>query len=215
IYVTRLYKVVMLDKTMWIIPTPNQATDASPRNAPRDGVALRGDNGQVNFYEPAPDKLELHWRRKLGKKLYEEMISKELEMHGIPHEKPDQISLVPFPSGYSLWRQKKGDQHVPRVDGYLFGSDLVHHFRSPAEFYYHLKWLMQGQPRKVNGQPKCLCKYCDGTRTQTEISQELGMYKPGDDKDRSRRGHRGGGGEGSGRRRAPKTSTTMQFKDYR
>lgn len=86
----------------------------------------------------------------------------------------------------------------------------MHQFRSPLEFFNHLKWLLDGQPMKGNGKPACECVYCNPSRTQAEISESLGAYHK-----RDPRTGGGKGGKGSGAKPRASASTPIAYKDYR
>ena len=94
------------------------------------------------------------------------------------------------------------------------GSRWVHVFRSPAEFRLHLKWILEGQPMKPTRKPNCRCCYCDPSRTQGEISKELGMIHPNPDRKPGGRGGRGKGGGPGGKQRSTTNSGAITFKDY-
>ena len=86
----------------------------------------------------------------------------------------------------------------------------MHQFRSPLEFFNHLKWLLDGQPMKGNRKPACECVYCNPSRTQAEISESLGAYHK-----RDPRTGGGKGGKGSGAKPRASASTPIAYKDYR
>jgi len=84
------------------------------------------------------------------------------------------FTLRHFPRGYRLFTHHKSDGKEQRTDNYLYGSTHVKVFRSPAEFAFHLKWLLSGRPvMHVGGRsrPICKCKYCDPSAKQSELSR--------------------------------------------
>ncbi|KAM5531591.1 hypothetical protein V8D89_014760 [Ganoderma adspersum] len=204
---TPLYEAGLDQKTMYIA-LRDRATDAAPELRPLQ-PAPNGHTNDVDYYEEAGNKLDRLWRTKLGKYLYDFVVKEDLKKEGIrlPYP-PDEIILVSLPKHYTLWVHKKGDAAVPRTDAYLHGSRFVHQFRSPAEFCHHLKWLLDGQPMKANRKRACDCRYCDGSRTQAQISEGFGAYH--------KRDHHGGG-RGRGSRGRPRTeeSPIVVYKDYR
>ena len=61
---------------------------------------------------------------------------------------------------------------LPSPPVYNIAHDLFlggeHEYRSPQEFYPHLHWLLENAQGVSN---KCICKYCDPSRTQKEINK--------------------------------------------
>ncbi|KAI0706818.1 hypothetical protein C8T65DRAFT_223197 [Cerioporus squamosus] len=202
-------------KTVYIIPSQNdQCTDAEPFE-PRKRQPDRDLQGLVNYYEDADPARDKYWREKIGKYLWDHVVKEDMSRKGIRVAAcPDTFILAAYPKHYKLWIHKKGDPANPRTDHYLLGSRYIDRFRSPAEFFLHMKWILEGMPMKGPGQPDCQCCYCDGSRPQGEISQAFGVYHP------HRRDRGGGDGKGGGKdggkgtkARSP-TSTTIPFKDY-
>ncbi|KAN0096637.1 Transcription-silencing protein Clr2 domain containing protein [Hyaloscypha variabilis] len=139
-------------------------------------------NGNVDCYK----KLEIDeakhvdWRRKLGGMLMHLLGGKE-------HADRNYI-LREFPDGYVLWEhvkynvakaaaesKKEKGKHAAgvfeRQDAYLYGhpQGRKKRFRSPADFFPHLLWLMTDQ----EGDPmNCSCKICspDGDEDPTAFS---------------------------------------------
>lgn len=76
-----------------------------------------------------------------------------------------------------------------------------------------MQWILEGMPMKRTGKPNCKCCWCDGSRTQGEISHELGLYNP---HKRDGDGDGKGGGKDGGKGHKPRspTATTIPFKDY-
>ncbi|PIL36199.1 hypothetical protein GSI_01860 [Ganoderma sinense ZZ0214-1] len=204
---TPLYEAGLHQKTMYIALRDN-ATDAASELRPLQPVPSDNAKGDVDFYQEAEDKLDRLWRTKLGRYLYDYVVKEDLKKEGIrlPYS-PDEIMLVSLPKHYTLWVHKKGNAADPRQDAYLHGSRFVNKFRSPAEFCHHLKWLLHGQPTKANGKPACDCRYCDGSRSQAEISQGFGAYH--------KRDHHGGGRSRGGGRTRAQESPIVVYKDYR
>lgn len=78
---------------------------------------------------------------------------------------------------------------------HLRGSATVTVFRSPAEFFFHAKWISLGCPKPDQSSPgdpdedlfgppppeeledRCGCKYCAGV-DQSYISRNFSNYKP-------------------------------------
>ncbi|RPD68611.1 hypothetical protein L226DRAFT_540516 [Lentinus tigrinus ALCF2SS1-7] len=202
-------------KTVYIIPSQDeQFTDAVPFEPP-NRQPNRDAQGFVNYYEDAAPEKEKFWREKIGKYLWDHVVKEDMRKKGVRvTASPDTFILAAFPKHYKLWIHRKGDPADPRRDHYLYGSRYVDRFRSPAEFFLHMRWILEGMPLKPNGRPDCKCCYCDGSRTQGEISHELGVYTP------HRKDHGGGDGKGGGKDggkgtkpRAP-ILTTIPFKDY-
>ncbi|TCD61958.1 hypothetical protein EIP91_007666 [Steccherinum ochraceum] len=126
--------------------------------------------GFVNHYEPAPEEDVMRWKRGLGQLAVKHYIKGEMKKRGRQLQThPDRSVLVDFPAGYTLYVHLKGPANDPRKDCYLLHSTIAHRFRSPAEFFLHLIWLMKGKPW---GRDKCECKYCKPKRTQTEIGEQ-------------------------------------------
>ncbi|EGG12366.1 uncharacterized protein MELLADRAFT_101790 [Melampsora larici-populina 98AG31] len=69
--------------------------------------------------------------------------------------------LTNFPENYQLFNYIKGSLQ----DQYLFGSSHVRKFRTANEFLPHLQWLATS-----NSTITCQCKYCAGTKSQTETN---------------------------------------------
>jgi hypothetical protein len=100
------------------------------------------------------------------------------------------------------------------ASGFKFppGSKTVSAFRSPQEFFLHVRWLMMGAEEDSEGYPACECKYCGVNRSQREIDQEFQL--PG------RKGsHHKNSGYHSGRQGGSSAATSeaiiSQAKDYR
>ncbi|KAI0743563.1 hypothetical protein C8Q80DRAFT_847521 [Daedaleopsis nitida] len=224
-------------KTMFIVINQDvDVTDAAPGLEPTQRTAQIDSNGEVNYYEEADSETDRSWRSKLGRFLYKHVVKEDLLKAGIQGAHisrplfalfcmnmlrhslpgvatPDKVLIASFPLHYTLWMHKKGHPHDPRVDIYLHGSRFVSQFRSPSEFFLHLKWILEGMPLKGTGLPDCKCCYCDGSRPQGEISKSLGTYHPNERRDRGGKGggKRGGGQGAKSRSQAP---TTIPFKDY-
>ena len=95
--------------------------------------------------------------------------------------------IANFPRGYKLFfveRPTQGDD-LPRRDYYLCGiisfslsskhnitdcffSGGAQRYRSPQEFFPHMLWMLN-TTQQING--KCICKYCDKSRSQKEIDE--------------------------------------------
>ncbi|GBE81099.1 hypothetical protein BKA93DRAFT_820783 [Sparassis latifolia] len=185
------------------------ATDAVSDNRPENTSPQPNAQGKVDYFaESESDKLS-HWKKKLGETVVS-LVREDFDRRGIGiWPRYEQALVVDFPKDYKLYVHKSGDRHVPRGDAYLFGSHYVHVFRSPEEFTPHLKWLMRGSPMK-DGRRDCHCKYCDPSRTQTEISRELHHKKDGGG------GRKGGGKRKDGTRGTKKSQfpSDIPFKDY-
>lgn len=70
-----------------------------------------------------------------------------------------EYTLSSFPEGYILVKKYRSfnAKNPNQSDLYLCGSQWVHFFRSPEEFYEHAYWLFT---RKEGA---CGCQYCDET----------------------------------------------------
>jgi len=159
-----------------ILSTDGKATDGTPDNRPRELTRIVDENGLVNYYKEAEEDSELYWRKIVGEVLAKQVVKPAVKRQGDKWTGTWERSILgEFPEHYKLYTHYKGDRHNARTDHYLYGSKYVKCFRSPAEFAYHAIWLMLGSPLKVNGNPACRCTYCDPSRTQEEISRELGL----------------------------------------
>ncbi|KAI0705202.1 hypothetical protein BC835DRAFT_1314941 [Cytidiella melzeri] len=140
--------------------------------------------GEVNYYRivDTDESLSIMWRKTVGPKIAEAM--------GLPSGKP--YVLRSLPDGYRLFDHNKGKADNPRHDPYLYGTPHTcyvplpwlnrillllgsnrigkNKFRSVNEFIPHAIWLASSDPNAT-----CLCKYCSGKKTQTEISQSFGL----------------------------------------
>lgn len=88
----------------------------------------------------------------------------------------------------------------------------MHQFRSPAEFFFHAKWLMEGM------KGACRCAYCDPSRTQGEISEKYSNYTKNKRKvDATKEDDENGKEKAlAGRRKRRKVeSAPIMAKDYR
>jgi hypothetical protein len=106
------------------------------------------------------------------------------------------------------------------------GSKTASRFRSPAEFFFHAKWLADGMPVTSSGASECECTYCDRSRTQGEISTVYSNYtkskrkRGGDDQKKGGEdvlGKRVRDGKESAAKKRSKieTSKPIMAKDYR
>lgn len=164
---------------------------ASSRRPNKDMSALVKEDGTVDYMQECTgdDPALNYWKGKIGTFLAEAVL-------GLPEAKGRKYILSRLPQGYRLFLHKKGDRLNPRTDAYLRGSTNVHSFRSPAEFFFHAKWLLLGCPKpdpfaprdldeELFGPPlpedytdRCGCKYCAGV-DQTYISTHFSNYSPG------------------------------------
>ena len=102
-------------------------------------------------------------------------------------DNPWMHKIADFPQNYKLFavkRRQTGRGSSPREDHYLCGvffflfstHNLInpfflggpHKFRSPQEFYPHMHWLIDNTQ---GVRKKCICQYCDSSRTQKEINK--------------------------------------------
>ena len=76
----------------------------------------------------------------------------------------DPPSLGEFPQGYSLWghftktKEPDGRGVKERVTHDLYGHPSGEEFRTPSDFYPHLRWLAFDTLGDVAA---CACKFCD------------------------------------------------------
>lgn len=116
--------------------------------------------------EPAPEKSQKWWRKKLGHFIAKDVLVEELVRGGRawPRKSIMRGLLQSFPPGYTL-------MSVPRLkdpdhkDNYLCSAAGQDRWRSPEEFGPHLAWLLTGQRRDVHGQSACECLRCVKVRT--------------------------------------------------
>ncbi|KAH9935298.1 uncharacterized protein B0H18DRAFT_1114066 [Fomitopsis serialis] len=149
-------------------------TDGDPHRKIKDTLPEHDDHGNYHQYVVADEETRNHWRKRLGVILARMVVREDLKRQG-DHWRGNLQStfLSELPINYELYVHKSQKSYDPRRDVYLFGSRYVTVFRSPAEFAYHLVWLVSGSPLKPDGKPDCDCVYCDPSRTQSEISYEL------------------------------------------
>jgi len=126
------------------------------------------------------------WKTKIGSFLAQHVLK-------LPDAKYRKYILSSLPEGYNLFDHRKGDRYNPRHDAYLYGSKTAAVFRSPAEFFFHAKWILLGcpTPGSVPGHneelwgpalpeeitDRCACTYCAGT-SQEYISKNFSNYTP-------------------------------------
>lgn len=92
------------------------------------------------------------WKKKIGNYLAREV----LKLNGAEAK---EYTITDFPDNYILLQHRKGDKANPRTDCYLENTGNAPQFRSPAEFFYHAKWLVQ-KPGKDGSYEPCQCRYC-------------------------------------------------------
>ncbi|KAF8578703.1 hypothetical protein K439DRAFT_454879 [Ramaria rubella] len=164
-------------------------TDGNPAFRPTNGelIPIRLEDGSIDYmHECTGDDPTLQaWKVKIGTFLAVWVLNLP------PRQK---YFLSSLPQGYSLFVHKKGDRFNPRCDAYLRGSYTVTVFRSPAEFFFHAKWILLGCPKprpqpsylheELFGPPlpeeytdRCGCTYCSGV-SQTYISTNFSHYHP-------------------------------------
>ncbi|KIJ49613.1 hypothetical protein M422DRAFT_777542 [Sphaerobolus stellatus SS14] len=165
--------------------------------APSETKQTENADGFVDYLKECTgdDPTLKHWKLKIGQFLARYVL-KRTDAYRIKY------TLTNLPEGYSLWVHYRGDKYTPRSDAYLYGSRTVHLFRSPAEFFFHAKWLMQGMPvPKTDSAPvqhdeelfgdvlpedlddRCMCVYCykykfTPNNGQEYISRNYSNYKP-------------------------------------
>lgn len=132
------------------------ASDGDPSRRPKRDIS--------GHFEPADEEMVRHWKKAIAVFLIR-------ESGKVPYVSTQEYILRDLPAGYQLFVQKKGSGEDLRTDAYLYGSKYVNRFRSPAEFYFHAKWIDHGCPINSKGKRLCGCAYCDKTRNQKEISE--------------------------------------------
>ncbi|KAF8520460.1 hypothetical protein BU17DRAFT_65464 [Hysterangium stoloniferum] len=149
-------------------------------------VVLKG--GLIDYmHECTRDSPTLKlWKTKIGSFLAQHVLK-------LPDARRRKYILSSLPRDYGLFDHRKGDRYNPRHDAYLYGSKVGAVFRSPAEFFFHAKWILLGcpTPGSVPGHneelwgpalpeeitDRCACTYCAGT-SQEYISMNFSNYKP-------------------------------------
>ncbi|PCH43766.1 hypothetical protein WOLCODRAFT_144682 [Wolfiporia cocos MD-104 SS10] len=151
-------------------------TDAAPGRSQPVNVSFDqtpDEDGCVNYFAKASEKTEDAWKSVLGRVLARDVVRQDVRKQGdVWRGDPSRSMLAEFPTGYQLYTHRTGDPSCPRTDEYLYGSESVHCFRSPQEFAEHTVWLAKGRTTR------CHCCYCDKSRTQTEISEDLRLRAP-------------------------------------
>jgi len=149
------------------------ASDGVPNRRPTAQPLIREvkENKKINYFQPleANDEAAIEWRTKIAKLLARVALNRKRYVD------ESLWRLAKLPQNYTLYVQKNGfasNERNARTDYYLYGSKHVKAFRSPAEFAFHGKWLMDGEPLKANGRPDCECCYCSN-RPQKAITKEL------------------------------------------
>ncbi|EIN11838.1 hypothetical protein PUNSTDRAFT_119065 [Punctularia strigosozonata HHB-11173 SS5] len=156
-----------------IINRTDASADRWPKQVKEPAPSGLPSTASTNHFEVAVGTpQESHWKRAIGK-----FLAKQVLIPAGYAVKADRCVLISFPEGYKLFTHKKGDNYDWRTDCYLCGSLTVNRFRSPAEFFFHAKWLAEGKPTTSSGRTTCQCTYCDNTRTQGEISATYSNYK--------------------------------------
>ncbi|KAI0339444.1 hypothetical protein BDW22DRAFT_1486898 [Trametopsis cervina] len=212
---TGCYTARRTERNCVVVELSPGATDADTSRYPStDHQEL--EDGKVVYYESADLKTVNGWKGKLGGQLCEHVLKKEARQRGVEWDYQlarSAFKLFDFPEGYRLYVKKRGDPHVPRTDAYLFGSRDVTVFRSPKEFFPHLRWLVLGQQYDSDGKTLCDCKYCDSSATQKEINERYPYGAPLPPP-KSRLGKRKlfGGTRRTIRERGPPLN--IPFKDY-
>ncbi|KAF2083594.1 hypothetical protein K490DRAFT_51244 [Saccharata proteae CBS 121410] len=143
-------------------PTPDQLDRTPDANGVRD------------YYREIPEDEQKHidWRRKLGGMLMREI--------GKPEEQHKGCILAALPENYRLYEHIKQSQdgdkksaknHAggghDRQDAYLYGhpQGRKKRFRSPADYFPHLLWLVTDADADPNN---CTCKLCCPEELQGE-----------------------------------------------
>ncbi|TCD71249.1 hypothetical protein EIP91_011727 [Steccherinum ochraceum] len=196
---------------------PN-ATDAVPgRYPPPTQTDSRAkSDGSVDYYAEADEDGLNRWKRILGQIVAKHVVKPAVEGRG--HRWTygiEQGVLLDFPAGYKLFVHRKGDRHIPRKDYYLMGSQFARTFRSPQEFLFHLKWLMEGRPLKADNTRDCTCCYCDSAATQGDISRRYHLGLPPERPEK--KAEQGEKGKKEGQKRQSRRSLpplVIQAKDY-
>lgn len=96
---TDLYKADLFGKTMYIIlnTDSNDQTDAIQRQP--DLTVPINESGRVGYYQSATDTaVERHWRKKLGKWLYQDILKEEMARRGIGKSLSDLLLFRPATS---------------------------------------------------------------------------------------------------------------------
>ncbi|KDQ56856.1 hypothetical protein JAAARDRAFT_36325 [Jaapia argillacea MUCL 33604] len=157
-------------------------------------------DGLVDYYEVQGDESKnfKHWRRDLGWYLA------TFVLNPLEYNIDAENCYLRLPEGYELLRRKRGPEHTPREDSYLYGSDTVRYFSSPREFARHCKWLMEGASLTRLGKPNCNCCHCDKSQRQGDIAALEWGRAP----DLRQEVSDGEGVGGSGRRRQRSRSRT-------
>ncbi|KAK7687063.1 hypothetical protein QCA50_009563 [Cerrena zonata] len=199
---TPYYTVSIHKHVVVVIELTQDATDATSDKRPSNIEKIVRD-GTVNYYEEASPNTMNDWKKKLGKLLVDNVVKPQMESWGDKFKyKAKSFILLDFPGNYKLYHHYKGDQHIPRKDTYLIGSEHVAQFRSPYEFFLHVKWLMEGKPLKPDSTPACGCCYCDTSVTQSDISKRYNL------------GHISHKPKKKGRAPRPETAIPIPYKDY-
>jgi len=119
-----------------------------------------GINGHVDFFYllPRNHRSAMWWKRKIGNYIAAKIL---LIPGAIRRER--NYYITDFPEFYTLLQHRKGPWASPRTDCYLFGCRNVLRFRSPEEFYPHVRWMLT---KKENGKERanCACVYCTNRR---------------------------------------------------
>jgi len=154
------------------------ATDTNPELVKYPTVGEEPDEeGQFSYYQLAGEEALKLWKRKLGE------FAADCVVRPVVLERRERWTgqikmsrLLSFPEGYELFVQLKGPTK-PRRDYYLYGSQHVRRFRSPAEFMLHLRWLMTGKPMRSDGKRCCECKGCNPRAKQKDINKIIASLR--------------------------------------